>query len=572
MMWRISLFVAIFFAAPKAWCQTDNTIYVKQFPGATVGAKVANAMAACGANPAVPCILVIDPSLAAWAAGTMPVLCSHCYVADYREGPPGSSGVIGIQSGTIQQAEALVPTGGTLDVTGTPRVAANHSTPSNVNFKMEQGSSFSISSGATLSIAGNLTAGRYRIFSSSGSVSFANSRFVTELYPEWWGADPTRTSTSSPAFNAAFQAATNIGGSGGEVSCGGGSYILDNTVTMVGLGATSGVELVGPNATYGSGGVCSFYWNGVPGGNAFHFIGGHGDGIVNAEINSGTFSLGNAVWWDVARYTAATPVNISSVNRVSSSCLVTVTTSTAHGLASGRNFTVAGVADSSFDGTFPLWYTSSATTLTYSQCGANSTSSGGTLQEVQASEDAPYADHVAVILSPYTTLATAITSCSISSRVLTCITPTPILGYPNQWVWITGSSDPVYNAYWQLTNVTATGFTATAPEVPSEAATTTGTIYGPQEAFAIGSGTIAYANSSVSGGLFKRTQLWAGANALVGYEFMGAGNVKNFNVQDRSYIDSYGSDFSTFSAAHSLTRTAPTGTWLMVCMLGTQAP
>lgn len=539
MMWRISLFVAIFFAAPKAWCQTDNTIYVKQFPGATVGVKVANAMAACGANPAVPCILVIDPSLAASPAGTMPVLCSHCYVADYREGPPGSGGVIGFQSGTIQQAEALVPAGGTLDVKGTLTVAANHSTPSNVIFKMESGGSFSISPGAILSIAGNLTAGRYRIFFGSGSVSFAISRFVTELYPEWWGADPTGTNDSAPAFNAAGKAATTLGGSGGEVSCGGGIYILDNTVTVVGKGTANGVLFVGPDATYDNQGVCTIDWNGVNGGNAFHFIGGHMDGLKNVEIASRPSNLGNAVWWDVAQYKPTTPVKISSITRSSSSCVVTVTTSAAHGLANGKNFTVAGVADSSFDGTFPLWYTSTANKLTYSQCGANSTSSGGTLQEVQSSEDGPYADNVHVGLNPYTTLATAITSCSISSRVLTCRTPTPILGYPNQWVWISGSSDPVYNAYWQLTNVMATGFTAAAQEVVSEAATTTGTIYGPQEAFAIGSGTTAYASYSVSGGLFKRIKMVSAPNALVGYEFMGAGNVKNFTIQDRSIIDNF---------------------------------
>lgn len=66
----------------------DSAIYVKQFPGATVGAKVTAAMKTCGTNTAVKCYLVIDPSLAAAATGTIPAMCSHCILLDYRSGFP----------------------------------------------------------------------------------------------------------------------------------------------------------------------------------------------------------------------------------------------------------------------------------------------------------------------------------------------------------------------------------------------------------------------------------------------------------------------------------------------------
>jgi len=76
--------------------QVDNAVHVKAFPGATVGAKVTAAMASCTTNVAIPCILVIDPSLAGFAAGTLPVMCSHCYLADFRSGvSSGPSGVNG---------------------------------------------------------------------------------------------------------------------------------------------------------------------------------------------------------------------------------------------------------------------------------------------------------------------------------------------------------------------------------------------------------------------------------------------------------------------------------------------
>jgi hypothetical protein len=66
--------------------QTDNTFYVKQFPGSTVGQKATAAQAAC--NPNMPCIIVFDPSLSAYPAGTMPTQCSQCIWNDYRTAHP----------------------------------------------------------------------------------------------------------------------------------------------------------------------------------------------------------------------------------------------------------------------------------------------------------------------------------------------------------------------------------------------------------------------------------------------------------------------------------------------------
>lgn len=78
------------FIAPVVRCQSDSMIHVNQFPGSTVGAKVGNAMQWCPTAP-VPCILVIDASLATATTGTMPTLCGNCFLDDYRNGPPSGS-------------------------------------------------------------------------------------------------------------------------------------------------------------------------------------------------------------------------------------------------------------------------------------------------------------------------------------------------------------------------------------------------------------------------------------------------------------------------------------------------
>jgi len=86
--------IGLLFLCALAVCiaqSVDSAVYVKQFPGGDVGSKVTNAMATCNAGSVVPCLLVIDPSLAAWAPGTLPAMCATCYLLDYRSGPPAQS-------------------------------------------------------------------------------------------------------------------------------------------------------------------------------------------------------------------------------------------------------------------------------------------------------------------------------------------------------------------------------------------------------------------------------------------------------------------------------------------------
>ena len=94
LLWLLLALLAGVIGVKACHAQVDNLIYAKQFPGLTVAAKVTAAMATCnpGTGTTVPCIIVLDPSLAAYATGTLPTLCGHCYLWDWRDGPPGGAG------------------------------------------------------------------------------------------------------------------------------------------------------------------------------------------------------------------------------------------------------------------------------------------------------------------------------------------------------------------------------------------------------------------------------------------------------------------------------------------------
>lgn len=62
--------------------------------------------------------------------------------------------------------------------------------------------------------------------------------------------------------------------------------------------------------------------------------------------------------------------------------VVTITTSAAHNFAIGAQVTIAGVTDTSFNGTFVITSIPTATTFTYAQTATNATSGNGTATEV----------------------------------------------------------------------------------------------------------------------------------------------------------------------------------------------
>jgi hypothetical protein len=82
----VPIILLLLFGAALAFGQSDNTFYARSFPGGTVGTKVANAQAACINDASIPCIIIIDPTLAKWSTGVMPAPCAQCYWQDLRGG------------------------------------------------------------------------------------------------------------------------------------------------------------------------------------------------------------------------------------------------------------------------------------------------------------------------------------------------------------------------------------------------------------------------------------------------------------------------------------------------------
>jgi hypothetical protein len=88
---------------PAASAQTSNTFNAKEFPGNDKGSKVAAAQAQCNLNTSIPCIIIIDPILAAFPPGTMPTKCAQCLWQDYTT--PGA--VVIANSYSIRIASAF---------------------------------------------------------------------------------------------------------------------------------------------------------------------------------------------------------------------------------------------------------------------------------------------------------------------------------------------------------------------------------------------------------------------------------------------------------------------------------
>jgi hypothetical protein len=142
---------------------------------------------------------------------------------------------VDVQSGTLAAAEAMLSSGGTLDVKGSLTVSANHTTPANVAIKVEQGGSLSVSPGATLTIAGPFEAGRYQTFTGSGTVTFSNTDVT--LYPEWFGAQANNVNDDAPALQATFNA---LPANGGAVELAASTYLAKELTDIAGTG--SGIQ------------------------------------------------------------------------------------------------------------------------------------------------------------------------------------------------------------------------------------------------------------------------------------------------------------------------------------------
>ncbi len=90
---------------------------------------------------------------------------------------------------------------------GTVNLTSNTTIPANVHLVVQQGALLAIANGITLTINGPLSAGRYAIFSCSGSGTLAGDPKIDHVYPEWFGAQGDGSTNDFAAVDKCLQVA-----------------------------------------------------------------------------------------------------------------------------------------------------------------------------------------------------------------------------------------------------------------------------------------------------------------------------------------------------------------------------
>jgi hypothetical protein len=108
-------------------------------------------------------------------------------------------------------------------------VTSNTTIPSNVSLNIKRGTTFVVSTGITLTINGGLDAGRYQIFSCSGTGKVVfGAGVVKEVYPEWWG---TNTAPGTTDMAAAIQAAVTAADAVAYIDLSSTTYLVKTAIT-----------------------------------------------------------------------------------------------------------------------------------------------------------------------------------------------------------------------------------------------------------------------------------------------------------------------------------------------------
>ncbi|MBZ5647037.1 MAG: hypothetical protein LAN37_07420 [Acidobacteriia bacterium] len=159
---------------------------------------------------------------------------------------------------------------------------------------------------------------------------------------------------------------------------------------------------------------------------------------------------------------------IGASGAVRNSNTVTITTSAAHNFTVGYTVTIAGVTDSTFNGTFTIASTPNATTFTYAQAGTDSTSGSGTATMNRGnlvalnnlySGSLP-ANNNGLCGSGSGNLQASPTGAVRNANVVTIKTNAAHNLVAGQWVTVTGVTDPSFAGSYQVASVpNATTFT-----------------------------------------------------------------------------------------------------------------
>ena len=195
--------------------------------------------------------------------------------------------------------------------------------------------------------------------------------------------------------------------------------------------------------------------------------------------------------------TGGTPPVVATIaatnGAVRAANIVTITTTSPHGLGTGQSVTIAGVSDSSFNGTFTIASVPSTTTFTYAQTGSNATSGGGTVSantvkwfvsDVEGGNATSGTISTTGLytapatLPPATTLTIASNGAARANNVVTITTTAAHNLIVGQVVIITGVTDTSFNGTFAIQTVPSTTtftYSQTAANATSGGGTVTST-------------------------------------------------------------------------------------------------
>jgi hypothetical protein len=124
----------------------------------------------------------------------------------------GAASDSGLNSAATALAHAVIPQGCVLRLSTSKTYA--------LALEFEQGGQLKPDNGVTVTLTGNIVAGRQQIFANAlpgqGKIDFTGNVGLSEVFPEWWGAAPSVTAAvNTPAFQAAEHGAFGMNRSSG---------------------------------------------------------------------------------------------------------------------------------------------------------------------------------------------------------------------------------------------------------------------------------------------------------------------------------------------------------------------
>lgn len=160
------------------------------------------------------------------------------------KGPAAITGNVDQFGGLVSAVSAVHGKAAVLEITTPQSVERNLVIPGTVTLEIPRTGRVIVGSGDTLTLNGDIVAGRYTIFDTTGVIQKGQSaRATSRVLPEWFGALPTFTmsevnaSSNTVAIQRAvdyLQAPNNSSQDGGIVEFGEGTYFINSTIDIFG--------------------------------------------------------------------------------------------------------------------------------------------------------------------------------------------------------------------------------------------------------------------------------------------------------------------------------------------------